>query len=170
MRKRALLTLVLTFFSLTLEAKELKAIAPRAAFSALKLTDLDGRSHDLSEYKGKVVLVNFWATWCPPCRAEMPSMQRLKQKMAAKPFVIVAVDMAETPQQIRAFTQQMQPPIDFTILLDKDGRALKDWKVFVFPTSYILDRQGKIRYSLLGSTEWDDPATLKAIESLLPRP
>ena len=169
MKKCALFALLLAFVTLSANAKELKALTPRAPFSALKLTDINGRTHELSEYKGKVVLVNFWATWCPPCRAEMPSMQRLKQKMAGKPFAIVAIDMAESPQQIRAFTQQMQPPIDFTILLDKDGRALKDWKVFVFPTSYIIDAQGKIRYSLLGSTEWDEAATVKTIEGLLPR-
>lgn len=95
-------------------------------------------------------------------------MQRLKQRLAGKPFEILAVDMAESPAQIQTFTQQLSPPIDFTILLDKDGKALKDWKVFVFPTSFIIDAKGKLRYSLLGSSEWDDAATVAKIEALMP--
>jgi len=162
------------FFSLALSisathAKELKPLVPRDAPGALALKDLDGKPHTLADYKGRVVLINFWATWCPPCRAEMPSMQRLKQAMKDKPFSILAVDMAESETDVRTFLKEMKDPkIDFTILMDKDGKALKEWKVFVFPTSYIIDADGKLRYSLLGSTEWDEADTLKKIEALLP--
>lgn len=152
-------------------AKELKPLTPRDAPSTLALHDLDGKPHTLADYKGRVVLVNFWATWCPPCRAEMPSMQRLKDAMKGKPFAILAVDMAEPEADVRQFLRDMKDAkLDFTILMDKDGRALKDWKVFVFPTSYVLDAEGKLRYSLLGSTEWDEFDTLKKIEALLPQP
>ena len=151
-------------------AKELKPITPRNAPGALALKDLDGKPHTLADYKGRVVLINFWATWCPPCRAEMPSMQRLKIAMKDKPFTILAVDMAETETEVQHFLKDMKDPkIDFTILMDKDGKALKQWKVFVFPTSYVLDTQGKVRYTLLGSTDWDEGDTLKKIESLLPK-
>ena len=150
-------------------AKELKPLEPRAPMSQLKLPDLAGKTHSLADYKGKVVLVNFWATWCPPCRAEMPSMQRLKQRMAGKPFVILAVDMAETEAEIRDFLKELKSTkIDFTILLDRDGQSIKDWRVAVFPTSYIIDADGKLRYSLLGSIEWDEEDTFKKIEALLP--
>ena len=78
--------------------------------------------------------------------------------------------MAETETEVRHFLKDMKDPkIDFTILMDKDGKALKEWKVFVFPTSYVLDTQGKVRYTLLGSTEWDEGDTLKKIEALLPK-
>jgi thiol-disulfide isomerase/thioredoxin len=101
----------------------------------------------------------------------MPSLERLKQRMAGKPFVILAVDMAESDAQIQAFLKQMNTPkIDFTILKDPNGKALKAWKVFVFPTSFVLDTKGHLRYSLLGSTEWDAPNTVKQIETLLPKP
>ena len=166
---------VLIFFAVTLplpfnaaQAKELTPHTPRTPYSQLALEDLAGKTHRLADYKGKVVLINFWATWCPPCRAEMPSMQRLKDLMAGKPFAILAVDMAETKPEIHDFLREIKPKVDFTILLDKDGKALKDWKVFVFPTSFILDAEGVLRYSLLGATEWDGPDTVKKIEALLP--
>ncbi len=132
----------------------------------LVLKDLNGKTHDLKQYRGQVVLINFWATWCPPCRAEMPSMQRLKAKMAGKPFVILAVDMGETEADVKAYIRQIKT--DFTVLLDKDGRALKAWKVFAFPTSYIVDAQGKIRYGLYGASEWDAADKVKKITSLMP--
>lgn len=152
------------------DAKDLKPLAPRAAPNALALKDIDGKPHSLADYKGRVVLVNFWATWCPPCRAEMPSMQRLKDALKDKPFTILAVDMAESETEIRQFLGEVKgQKLDFTILMDKDGAALKAWKVFVFPTSYIIDAEGKLRYSLLGSTEWDEADTVKKIEALLPQ-
>lgn len=151
-------------------AKELKPLTPHDPSSALALKDLDGKPHTLADYKGRVVLINFWATWCPPCRAEIPSMQRLKEAMKDKPFTILAVDMAESEADVRQFLKDIKDTkLDFTILMDKDGKALKEWKVFVFPTSYVLDAEGKLRYSLLGSTEWDEFDTLKKIEALLPQ-
>jgi len=132
----------------------------------LVLKDLSGKTHDLKQYRGKVVLINFWATWCPPCRAEMPSMQRLKAKMAGKPFVILAVDMGEPEAVVKSYIREIKT--DFTVLLDKDGRALKAWKVFAFPTSYVVDAQGKIRYGLYGASEWDAADKVKKITQLLP--
>lgn len=165
--RTVLLSLVLSIGAAN--AKELKPLAPRDPPSALTLKDFDGKPHSLADYKGRVVLINFWATWCPPCRAEMPSMQRLKEAMKDKPFTILAVDMAESETEVRQFLKDVKDtPLDFTILMDKDGKALKEWKVFVFPTSYVLDTQGKVRYALLGSTEWDEFDTLKKIEALLP--
>jgi thiol-disulfide isomerase/thioredoxin len=149
-------------------AAELKAVTPRPA-PALALKDLDGKMHDLKDYRGKVVLVNFWATWCPPCRAEMPSMQRLKTMMRDKPFAILAVDMAETEKEIRDFLKEFKDTkIDFTIQLDPKGAALKDWKVHVFPTSFLVDAEGNIRYGVAGSIEWDEVDPTGKIESLFP--
>jgi thiol-disulfide isomerase/thioredoxin len=140
---------------------------PGGATPPLALNDLDGNSHKLENYRGKVVLINFWATWCPPCRAEMPSMQRLKEAMAGKPFVILSVDMGETESDVKEFLKNVK--VDFPILMDKDGKALKAWKVFAFPTSYVIDAKGKIRYGLHGSTEWDGADAMNKIKGLLPQ-
>jgi len=157
-----------TLFAANVLAGELKPVAPRPA-PAMTLKDLDGKTHDLMDYRGKVVLVNFWATWCPPCRAEMPSMQRLKTMMRDQPFAILAVDMAETEKEIRDFLKEFkETKPEFTILLDPKGAAMKDWKVHVFPTSFIVDAEGNIRFAVAGSIEWDEIDPTSKIESLFP--
>ena len=150
----------------TAEARELQPNKDGGATPPLVLNDLNGKTHNLKDYRGQVVLINFWATWCPPCRAEMPSMQRLKEKMAGKPFVILAVDMGEPEDVVRSYIREIKT--DFTVLMDKDGRALKAWKVFAFPTSYVIDEKGKIRYGLMGHIEWDEAGTVDKITGLLP--
>ncbi len=132
----------------------------------LKLMDLDGKVHDLADYKGRVVLVNFWASWCPPCVHEMPSMQRLREKMAGKPFVILGVNMAEPENEVRDFLAT-KVKVDFPILMDRHGTALKAWKVFVFPTSFIVGPNGEIRYGLYGEFEWDTNEVVNVIDILL---
>jgi thiol-disulfide isomerase/thioredoxin len=141
---------------LTTSFVQARELAPYqgGATPPLVLKDLAGKTHKLEDYRGRVVLINFWASWCPPCRAEMPSMQRLKEKMAGKPFTILAVDMGEEADVVTAYIQTLKT--DFAILLDSDGKTLKSWKVFAFPTSFVLDAEGNIRYSLFGATEWDE--------------
>ena len=131
----------------------------------LQLFDLDGRTQDLAQLRGRVVLVNFWASWCPPCVREMPSMQRLKEKLAGRPFTILAVNMAEPDQAVRAFLSKMK--VDFPVPLDRDGAVLKRWKVFVFPTSFVLDTQGNIRLGVFGEVEWDSPEVMEKVVGLL---
>jgi thiol-disulfide isomerase/thioredoxin len=133
---------------------------------ALQLEDLAGKRFDLRDYKGKVVLVNFWATWCPPCVHEMPSLQRLEKALTDKPFKILAVNMAEDKGSIQDFLKKMVN-VDFTILMDKDGAALGRWKVFAFPTTYIVGKAGRIRYALFGSIDWDNQDVLDKIAGLL---
>lgn len=132
----------------------------------LELPDLSGKKQSLESFKGKVVLVNFWATWCPPCRTEMPSMWRLKNKFKNKPFEILAVDMGEDKKIVRAFMPDKMER-DFVVLLDSEGIALKEWKIFAFPTSFLIDKKGQIRYALYGALEWDGPEQVKIVEMLL---
>lgn len=131
----------------------------------LALKDAKGSKHELAAYKGKVVLVNFWATWCPPCREEMPSMQRLKEKMAGRPFVMLGVASGESPADLDGFLEKLK--VDFTIVFDPDSAATRRWKVFGLPTSFLIDKEGKVRYVLAGPAEWDGKEAEALIEDLL---
>ena len=137
-----------------------------SATPPLALRDLGGRERKLSDYRGKVVVLNFWATWCEPCREEMPSMQRLQDKLAGKPFTIVAVNFGEGPPRIKDFLGKV--PVKFTVLLDRDISVANAWKVKVLPTTLVLDPEQRIRYSVVGDLEWDSPPVESAIRKLLP--
>src|SRR5215213_7007464 len=101
---------------------------------ALALKDLEGREHHLADYRGKVVLVNFWATWCEPCRQEMPSIQRLSAKLSGKPFVVLAVNVDEPAARIRKFL--MDTGFDQPVLLDVNKSVTKQWSARVLPVTF----------------------------------
>ena len=132
----------------------------------LVLKDLQGVTHDLATYRGKVVLVNFWATWCEPCRDEMPAMRRLEAKLAGRPFVVLAVNLAESENKLSDFLSRV--PLDFTILLDRNSEAKRAWNVKVLPTSFIVAPDGKIRYSVTGDMDWADDSAVKDVLELVP--
>jgi thiol-disulfide isomerase/thioredoxin len=145
-------------------AADLKDLPARKTAAPLMLPALAGGTLDLKQLRGKVVLVNFWATWCPPCRKEMPSMNRLVERLAGQPFVILGVNAGEDADAIRTFLRQV--PINFPILLDEEGVSIKPWQAFVFPTSYVVDKQGRVRMGLVGSIEWDAPESVARIQTL----
>ena len=139
----------------------------RAALTApeLKAHDLTGASRTLADYRGKVVLLNFWATWCPPCQREMPSLERLRTKMAGRPLEIVAISSAETPDEVNAYLSKMK--LGFPVLLDTDSSNTRRWKVFALPTTFVLDAKGRVRHVLTGPAEWDEGEALAVAESML---
>jgi len=163
--KRLLATCVMSL--LLTSGAQAAGFEARAATPApeLKAQDLAGAQKTLADYRGKVVLLNFWASWCPPCLREMPSMERLRVKMGGRPLAIVALDSAETPEEVNAYLSRMK--LGFPILLDPDGSNTKRWKVFALPTTFLLDAEGRVRYVLTGPTEWDEGEALEVIKSLL---
>ncbi len=150
------------------QARELSVYTEKKPTPSLRLEDLQGNIRDLRDFRGKVVLVNFWASWCPPCRIELPSMWRLKNKLRQEPFEIIAVNMAEPKRDIIAFLPKRLQQ-SFVVLLDKDGATLNRWRVYALPTSYIIDPQGRIRYVLYGEAKWDAASKIRKIRALLPQ-
>jgi thiol-disulfide isomerase/thioredoxin len=132
----------------------------------LAIRDLDGGQHRLQDYRGKVVLVNFWATWCEPCREEMPSINRLRTSLAGQPFAVLAVNLAEPESRIRRFMEKV--PMDFTVLLDRDTSVAKTWRARILPASYLVAPDGRIRYSALGEIDWSKENVRKLIVEMLP--
>jgi thiol-disulfide isomerase/thioredoxin len=131
----------------------------------LNLADTRGEIHRLADYRGKVVLVNFWASWCPPCIKEMPGLQKLQGKLADRPFSILAVNVGEKRYDVWKFTKL----VDFTLPtpLDIHKRTFSAWGAGVLPTSFLLDTRGQVRYRVQGDLEWDDTAVVALIEELL---
>jgi thiol-disulfide isomerase/thioredoxin len=129
------------------------------------LEDLAGRTHRLADYRGKVVLVNFWATWCEPCRAEMPSLGRLHAALADRPFVVLAVNLGEPVSRIKKFLAGT--PLEFPVLLDRDTAVAKAWRARLLPATYLVGRDGRIRQVRFGELDWSSGAGRRAVEALL---
>ncbi len=137
-----------------------------AAAQPLELEDLEGRTHRLADYRGKVVLVNFWATWCAPCREEMPSLERLRRSLEGRPFVVLAVNVAEGGRVAGDFMKTM--PLGFTVLLDRDGSTTKAWGARVLPATYVLGPEGEVRLRHVGALDWSSAEAQQRITALLP--
>ncbi len=157
--------MVLALFAGVAAAQELKPWKGGAT-PPLSLRDLEGKPHSLEAHRGKVLLVNFWATWCEPCKEEMPSMRKLRASLAGRSFEVLAVNLGEPESRIRRFTEQV--PLDFPVLLDADKSAARAWKARILPVSYLLGTDGRIRYSALGEIDWASESSRRIVGSLLP--
>lgn len=145
----------------------LTAVAGSPPARDFTLKDLDGKTYRLADLRGKVVLLNFWASWCPPCRRELPSMERLWLKLKDRDFLVLAVNVAEDDDTVFAFTGQLDNPLTFPILLDSDAAVLNAWPVKGLPTSFVIDRQGRVVFRAVGGREFDHPVLVEAILQLL---
>jgi peroxiredoxin len=131
----------------------------------LELSDLDGKTHRLADYRGRAVLVNFWATWCQPCREEMPSFERLRASLQGERFAVLAVNLAEPESRIRRFLDTV--PVRFPVLLDRDGATARAWQARMLPATYVIGPDGAIRYRHLGDLDWSSPEVRELILKLL---
>ncbi len=131
----------------------------------LRLPTLDGQPVDLKrDYPGKALLVTFWATWCPHCVEEIPSMNRALAQLDKDRFAIVSVSYKDSVALMSAFRQKV--PMDFPVLMDLDGQVSKAWKVYAFPSSFLVDRSGRVRYSINTGAVWDSPDMLEALRDI----
>lgn len=121
---------------------------------AMQTTDVDNNRFDLADLRNNVVLINFWATWCPPCLEELPSLQKSYDTLKSKGYKVLAVNTGETPEHIKEFLQEFDTTLSFDILLDETGKLFKDWKLRVLPTSFIVDKQGRLYYKTEGPRDF----------------
>jgi len=133
-----------------------------------QLEDMDGEKYSLESYRGKVVILNFWATWCPPCRREIPSMEALHQAFRDEAFAILAINEWETEDHVFAFMGQLAVEPGFPILFDLDSEVAQSFGVKGLPTTLLLDPQGRIVYRAVGGRDFDHPEVKKTIRALLP--
>lgn len=132
---------------------------------ALHLPALEGPPFDLAAARGQVVVLNFWASWCEPCRAEMPTLELMAERHAKQGLAVLCVNHRETDAAIRRFLAQY--PLTLPILRDRDGGAAKDWQVRIFPTTIAIGRDGRAAFSVTGEVDWGAAPARRWIEALL---
>ena len=158
-----LILLALGLYPLSGRADELAEVSVARRLE-LNLPDLSGQQRSLDEFAGKVLLVNFWASWCRPCIEEVPGIRRLAEAMRDKPFVVLGVNVGEAQRRVQAAVKRLK--IDYTVLLDKDSAVFKDWGATVLPTAYILDHNGRVQYIRQGPLEWYRPDIVEMLVEL----
>jgi peroxiredoxin len=131
------------------------------------LEDTSGRMVSLEDFRGKVVLLNFWAVRCKPCKEEMPALENLHRKIGGKGLAIVAIDDYEPKERVLKFLKKF--PYTFKILIDEKGTTSENYKTFVIPTTFIIDREGRAIGKAIGMRQWDSPECIMYFEELLQR-
>ena len=130
----------------------------------IKLQNTAGRYVRLNDFRGKIVFLNFWTTWCPSCRTEMPAMEKLHRKLFGKNFAMVTVNIKESAAQVKKFFKEYK--LTFTALLDTTGEVSTGFGIRGIPTTFILDKSGTIIGSITGPREWDSKKTVALFEQL----
>lgn len=160
---RAALAATLCLAAMSAAAIEVTRLLPwtGGATPPLALVDLDGRRVTLADFRGRTVIVNFWATWCVPCREEMPSLAALARRRPGR-LVVLAVDVGEARARVERFLARY--PVDVPILLDAHGEAAQAWRVGAYPSSFVVGTDGRIRHYIVGALDWVDPEVLRQID------
>ena len=137
----------------------------RGATPPLVLAGIDGASLDLAALKGRVVVVNFWATWCEPCIAELPSLALLRERMKGRAVDVVAVNFGESPEKVTAYVARQK--LALPVFLDPEKRAAGEWKVGGLPMTFLIDTRGRVRHWSFGERDWNDARSVKLVEGML---
>jgi peroxiredoxin len=134
----------------------------------LALRDIDGGEVRLDAFRGRTVVVNFWATWCAPCVAEMPSLERLRARFARDGLEVLAVNLQENAARIRPFAERLG--LTMPMLRDHDGSARSAWGVRVFPTTFVVGPDQRLALAAIGEIDWDDADVVARIRDVIARP
>ena len=140
----------------------LSGIAPPVE---IKLENIDGKSVNVSDFKGKIVVLNFWTTWCPDCRIEMPEMEKLYKRFKEDDFVMVSINLRESSQKVSAFFKKHK--LTFIALLDSNGSVGTSFGIRSIPTTFILDKQGGLLGKALGPRDWGGRKATALFETLV---
>ncbi len=147
-----------------LAEQTLTAVPGKVEAPDFTLQDTSGKTHTLSDYRGRPVIINFWTTWCPPCREELPSMNRAWHMIEKEGIAMLAINMGEDEDTIFIFSADY--PTDFPVLMDRSGEVIEQWPVKGLPTTYVIAPDGTIAYRAIGSREWDEKALLDRVRAL----
>ena len=142
-------------------------LKPWRGKSTLELAarSLEGAKVNLRDYRGRVVIVNFWATWCEPCREEMPSLERLRDKLAGRPFAVLAVNYGESREKVATFLEHEM--VSLPVVLDTQKDVARDWNVGGLPMTFVVDAEGRVRYSVFGVRDWSAAGAVSLVERLM---
>lgn len=151
-------------------AADLREFNGDPAAPPLALNDLGGELHTLEDYRGKVVMVNFWAGWCHPCLQEIPELMRLSERLADRPFAILAVNVGEEKGKVQGYGFVRRMKEHMTILMDTDSATFKRWEGIGLPSTFLLDPEGNIRYEAYGPVNWDADYIVAMLEELMETP
>ena len=162
-----LVILALAFGIVWLQSSKYEPLTVGMAAPDFSLPDIEGKTVRLSDYRGKVVFVNFWATWCKPCKEEMPSMEILWENFKSEDFVMLAISMdrVTTKKDIPPFIESMK--LTFPILTDSWGQTDKRYKLMGVPETYIIDQSGVLREKVIGPRDWTLPESVTTIVQLV---
>jgi peroxiredoxin len=162
---RCSLALLVALGSAACGEREPAPIEAGRAAPEFALPRLGGGEIALRQLRGKVVLVNFWATWCAPCEQEMPAMQRLYARLAPRGFELVAISQDDGPEVVEKFRARLA--LTFPIALDEDHAVAREYQSFRYPESFLIDREGVLVARYIGEREWDAPEYAARIERVL---
>ncbi|MBN9671937.1 TlpA disulfide reductase family protein [Roseibium aggregatum] len=131
----------------------------------LNVPDLAGAVHRIEDYRGKTVVVSFWATWCPPCRKELPTLAGLSRELAPDRFAVLAVNIGDNQNKIQSFLDRIDHD-GLPVLMDKSGKLSGKWYLRGMPVTYVVDGSGDVILAAIGERVWDSPEMIAALTSL----
>jgi len=142
----------------------LRILEPRERAPSLELSGLQGKHHSLADHAGEVVIVNFWSTWCKPCKEEMPAMERMLNRLRERGVTLLAVAVGDSREAVERY--QAAHRLGFPVLIDEGQDASEHWDVIAVPTTYVVDRNGRIALRVLGEYDWGAPDLIARIRAL----